>query len=158
MMTSSIRIRSKKMFERYTEQARRVLFYARYETGQLGDHAIDTEHLLLGLMQERQNLVGRIFDKLQVPMETIWTELANRKGVHEPLSKSVEIPFSIGTQRVLNLAVEEANRLQDRHVDSEHLLLGLLREKGSVAESILAKHGLSLDGVRAAILSLRRAS
>jgi ATP-dependent Clp protease ATP-binding subunit ClpC len=146
------------MFERYTEQARRVLFYARYETSQLGDLSIETEHLLLGLMRPRQGLVARIFDELHVPLEAIWTELANRKDVHEPLPSAVEIPFSMGTKHVLMFAVGEANQLQDEHIDSEHLLLGLLREKGSAAESILAKHGLTLDGVRAAILRLRRAS
>jgi len=109
-------------------------------------------------MRQRQGLVARIFDELQVPLETIWTELANRKGVHEPLPSAVEIPFSMETQDVLQFAVGEANQLQDEHIGSEHLLLGLLRAKGSVAESILAKNGLSLDAVRAAILSLRRAS
>jgi ATP-dependent Clp protease ATP-binding subunit ClpC len=143
------------MFERYTERARRVLFFARYEASQLGIPSIETEHVLLGLIREG-GLTSQIFDRSHLPVETIRNEIAGRTVFREKLSTSIEIPFSAETKRVLQFAAEEADRLQDDHIGSENLLLGLLREETSVAASILATHGLQLDTVRTEIVSLRR--
>ena len=76
------------MFERYTERARRVLFFARYEASQLGSISIETEHLLLGLIREGKGLTGRIFARSHVSFENVCKEIEGRVVVRETLRKS----------------------------------------------------------------------
>jgi quercetin dioxygenase-like cupin family protein len=142
------------MFERYNDQARRVLFFARYEASQLGGRSIEVEHILLGLIREGSGLPARLFDRLQLSPETIRHEIEARARLREQVPTAVEIPFSALTQRVLNFAAEEADRLAHQHIGSEHLLLGVLRERESVAASILANHGMTLETVREDLVQL----
>ena len=136
------------MFERYTEAARRALFFARYETSQFGGTAIETEHLLLGLLHRGKGLVARILAHAQVPLDSLRTEIEGRLSSGVKVATSVEIPFSAETKRVLQFAAQEADRLKHNHIGTEHLLLGLLREEKSVAASILVGRGLRLEEVR----------
>src|SRR5712671_2017673 len=136
------------MFERYTEKARRVIFFARYEASQFGAHAIEPEHLLLGLMREDKTLTGRFFPRAQVSIESIRKEIEGRTLLREKISTSVELPLAPETKRVLAFAHEESDRLQHRHIGTEHLLLGLLREERSMAAEILYERGLRLNAVR----------
>src|SRR6187399_2876133 len=99
------------MFERYTERARRVLFFARYEATQLGSTLIETEHLLLGLIREGKGLTSRIFARSHLSLENIRKDIEGRTVFREKVSTSVEIPFSAETKRVLQFAAEEADRL-----------------------------------------------
>ena len=96
------------MFERYTERARRVLFFARHEASQLGSISIETEHLLLGLIREGKGLTSRIFARSHLSLESIRKEIEGRTVFREKVSTSVEIPFSAETKRVLQFAAEEA--------------------------------------------------
>src|SRR5579862_6204313 len=132
------------MFERYTERARRVLFFARYEATQLGSMSIETEHLLLGLIREGKGLTSRIFARSHLSLESIRKEIEGRTIFREKVSTSVDIPFSADTKRVLQFAAEEADRL----------LLGILREERSVAASILYEKGMRLASVREDIVQL----
>ena len=136
------------MFERYTEKARRVIFFARYEASQFGAPAIEPEHLLLGLMREDKTLTGRFFPRAQVSIESIRKEIEGRTLLREKISTSVELPLAPETKRVLAYAHEESDRLQHRHIGTEHLLLGLLREERSMAAEILYERGLRLNAVR----------
>src|ERR1700674_728725 len=136
------------MFERYTEKARRVIFFARYEASQFGAPAIEPEHLLLGLMREDKTLTGRFFPRAQVSIESIRKEIEGRTLLREKISTSVELPLAPETKRVLAYAHEESDRLQHRHIGTEHLLLGLLREDRSMAAEILYERGLRLNAVR----------
>lgn len=136
------------MFERYTEKARRVIFFARYEASQFGAPAIEPEHLLLGLMREDKTLTGRIFPRAQVSIESIRKEIEGRTLLREKISTSVELPLAPETKHVLAYAHEESDRLQHRHIGTEHLLLGLLREERSMAAEILYERGLRLNAVR----------
>jgi ATP-dependent Clp protease ATP-binding subunit ClpA len=86
--------------------------------------------------------------------ESLRKEIERRSAVGEEIRTSVEIPFSAEAKRVLELAVQEADRLRHSYIGTEHLLLGLLREPHSVAASILTKHGVRLDDVRAGIVKL----
>lgn len=138
------------MFERYTESARRALFFARYEVTRLGATSIETEHLLLGVMRENKGLAAQILAPL--PQESIRRGIDGRSGFREKISASVEVPFSAETKRVLNFAAEEADRLLHSYIGPEHLVLALLREENSVAASILTTHGLRLDDVRLQIV------
>ena len=146
------------MFERFTEQARRVLFFARYEASQLGTPSIETEHLLLGLIREGKGLTSRIFARSHLSLESIRKEIEERTVVREMFSTSVEIPFSAETMNVLQLATEEADGLLHREVGAEHLLLGILRVERSVAGTILIDKGMRLGSVREQIVTLENAS
>jgi ATP-dependent Clp protease ATP-binding subunit ClpC len=136
------------MFERYTEKARRVIFFARYEASQFGAPAIEPEHLLLGLMREDKTLTGRFFPRAQITIEAIRREIEGRTLLRERIPTSVELPLAPETKRVLHYSHEESDRLQHRHIGTEHLLLGLLREERSMAAQILFERGLRLNAVR----------
>ncbi len=142
------------MFERYTERARRVLFFARYEATQLGSTSIETEHLLLGLIREGKGLTSRIFARSHLSLESIRKDIEGRTVFREKVSTSVDIPFSTETKHVLQFAAEEADRLLHTYIGTEHLLLGLLREERSVAASILYEKGMRLASVREDIVQL----
>jgi ATP-dependent Clp protease ATP-binding subunit ClpC len=142
------------MFERYTERARRVLFFARYEASQLGSISIETEHLLLGLIREGKGLTSRIFARSHLSLESIRKEIEGRTVFREKVSTSVEIPFSAETKRVLQFAAEEADRLLHNYIGTEHLLLGILREERSVAATILMEKGMRLNTVREDIVAI----
>jgi ATP-dependent Clp protease ATP-binding subunit ClpA len=98
------------VFERYTEKARRVIFFARYEASQYGSPYIETEHLLLGLMREDKALANR-FLRQQGSIESIRKEIEARITIRERISTSVEVPLSAECKRILNMAGEEAERL-----------------------------------------------
>jgi ATP-dependent Clp protease ATP-binding subunit ClpC len=146
------------MFERYTEEARRVLFYARYEASQLGSYSIEGEHLLLGLMRRPQGLIRAIFDRAHLPLERISEGIATQSAGRPKVPTSVEIPFGDDVKRSLMLAADEAELARDGDIGCEHLLLGLLRQPTSGAASILLGYGLQLEGVREAIAIIRRES
>ena len=142
------------MFERYTERARRVLFFARYEASQLGSISIETEHLLLGLIREGKGLTRRIFARSNLSLEHIRKQIEGRTVFREKVSTSVEIPFSGESKRLLQFAAEEADRLLHNYIGTEHLLLGILREERSVAAKILMEKGMRLNSVREHIVAL----
>jgi ATP-dependent Clp protease ATP-binding subunit ClpC len=142
------------MFERYTERARRVIFFARYEASQLGSNSIETEHLLLGLIREGKGLTSRIFSKSHLSMETIRKEIEGRAPYRDKVSTSVDIPLSADSKRVLSYSSEEAERMLHNYIGTEHILLGLMREDKSVAAAILAEKGMRLGGVREDIVQL----
>jgi Clp amino terminal domain, pathogenicity island component len=142
-------MRPKAMFERYTEHARRVIFFARYEASNLGDTEIDTQHLLLGLMREDTGLLLDYIDKERALSirNHIESEAAVRNQGRK-LPTSGDMPLSTDGKRVLAYAAEEAQRLEDKHIGNEHLLLGILRETRTSAGKLLAKCGLDLNAVR----------
>src|SRR5271157_5115660 len=118
------------MFERYTEKARRVIFFARYEASQFGSPYIETEHLLLGLLREDKALANR-FLRSHAAVESIRKQIEGHTAPREKVSTSVDLPLSHECKRVLAYGAEEAERLTHKHIGTEHLLLGLLREEKS---------------------------
>src|SRR2546426_10465094 len=92
-----------RMFERYTERARRVLFFARYEASQLGSISIETEHLLLGLIREGQGLTSRIFAPSHLSLENSRRRIEGRTVFRERGSSWVEIPFRAEPKRALQV-------------------------------------------------------
>jgi len=142
------------MFERYTERARRVLFFARYEASQLGSISIETEHLLLGLLREGKGVTSRIFGLAHLSFDRIRKEIEQKTVFREKISTSVEIPFSGATKRVLGFAAEEADRLLHNYIGTEHLLLGILREGHCDAAMLLMEKGMRLQTVRDDIVRL----
>ena len=136
------------MFERYTERARRIIFFARYEASALASSSIDTEHLLLGLLREGGGISGQIFTRTGLTYRTVQRELEARAGAPAPTSTSVDMPLSSEARRVLLHASDEAERMNAEHVDSEHLLMGLLSESEGLAADILTSKGVRLEEVR----------
>ena len=134
------------MFERYTEKARRLIFFARYEASQYGSPYIETEHLLLGLLREDRALANRILGEVNSE-EGIRAEIEGHIASRGRISTSVEVPLAVESKKILNLAAEEADRLGHRHIGTEHILLGLMRVEDSLAGKILQARG-----VRAATL------
>ncbi|MGE0104804.1 MAG: ATP-dependent Clp protease ATP-binding subunit [Blastocatellales bacterium] len=136
------------MFERYTEKARRVIFFARYEASQFGASQIEAEHILLGLIREDKNLTTRFFHRSHANIESIRKEIEGRTILRDRISTNIDLPLSNEAKRVLHFAAEESERLGNRHIGTEHLLLGLLREENSVAAEILYERGLRLTDIR----------
>jgi hypothetical protein len=135
------------MFERYTEKARRTVFFARYEASQFGSPYIETEHLLLGLLREDKALANH-FLRSRADVESIRKQIEGHTAPGEKIATSVDLPLSHECKRVLVYGAEEAKRLSHKHIGTEHLLLGLLREKECFAAQLLGELGLTLDSVR----------
>jgi ATP-dependent Clp protease ATP-binding subunit ClpC len=136
------------MFERYTEKARRVIFFARYEASQFGAQAIEAEHILLGLLREDKQLTQKFFRSPHSTVESIRREIESRTPLRDKVSASVDLPLSSNAKRVLSYAADESERLGHRHIGTEHLLLGILREDKSSAAEILYERGLRLNQIR----------
>src|SRR5579872_2006220 len=135
------------MFERYTEKARRVIFFARYEASQFGSPFIETEHLLLGLLREDKTLANRFLHS-HATVESIRKQIEGHTKLREKVSTSVDLPLSHECKRVLAYGAEETERLSQKHIGTEHLLLGLLREEKCFAAEILIERGLRLSAIR----------
>ena len=138
------------MFERYTEGARRVIFFARYEASQFGSPYIEAEHLLLGLIQQDRWLTYQFLSK-EEDLAEIRTEIGKSFPPREKVSTSVDLPLDNPSKRILAYAAEEAERLDDRNIGTEHLFLGLLREEKSLAAQLLFQRGIKLEDARRTI-------
>lgn len=141
------------MFERYTEKARRVIFFARYEASESGSPYIETEHLLLAILREDTYLSRQLL--AETPAERWRKEIEARTVKGQKISTSVDIPLSGQCQRALTYAREEAERYHDKYIGPEHLLLGLLREPSSLAADLLNSHGISFETGSEYIAALR---
>src|SRR5215210_4485992 len=116
------------MFERYTEKARRVIFFARYEALQYGSQVISPEHILLGLMREDKTISARYFPfRNTLTVDAIRREVEERIVLRERIPQSAELHLATETKRILAFAGEESQRLENRHIGPEHLFLGLVR-------------------------------
>jgi ATP-dependent Clp protease ATP-binding subunit ClpC len=136
------------MFERYTEKSRRVIFFARFEAAQFGSPFIETEHLLLGICRESRPMLARMLGSDEA-LRKLEEKLRQRPATGCKMSTSVDLPLTNECKRVLAYAAEESVRLSHRHIGVEHLLVGLLREKGCEAARALTEFGLTLEHGRA---------
>jgi ATP-dependent Clp protease ATP-binding subunit ClpC len=135
------------MFERYSEPARRVIFYSRYMAHQFGSPEIETEHLLLGLLRADMVLARRFLGSPWAA-EKVWQEIELSTPVRAPTPGARDLPLSGTAKRVLFLAAEEADQLPSKRIRTEHLLLGLLRDEKCVAAVLLRERGLGLASTR----------
>jgi lipoprotein-releasing system ATP-binding protein len=133
------------MFERYTEKARRVIFFARYEASAFGSSEITTEHLLLGMLREDGGLIQEITG---VSPEVIRVQIAKSVSGKERAATSIELPLSQECKCILAYGAEEAERLRHRHIGTKHLFLGILREDSAFATQVLRQNGVTLEAVR----------
>jgi hypothetical protein len=137
------------MFERFTEKARRAIFFARYEASNYGSPYIETEHLLLGLL--REGPLARWFPGESNVEPEIRAEIEKRITRGERISTSVEIPLTAECRKVLKLAGETADQLGHRTVETEHMLVAILRIESSMAAQILIARGLNSVPIQAGI-------
>ncbi len=137
------------MFTRYTERARRVIFFARYEALQYGSQDIAPEHILLGLMREDKTISARFFPyRHNLTVDVVRREVEERIVLRKRIPQSVELHLAPETKKILILANEESRSLKNRHVGPEHILLGLVRQENSIAAEILFSYGLRIQDVR----------
>jgi enamine deaminase RidA (YjgF/YER057c/UK114 family) len=136
------------MFERYTERARRTLFFARYESSQLGSLSILPEHMLLGLVREGKGPISRICSAAGLSLDQVRGHIERITVFREKTPTSVEIPFADNTKAMLRYAAEEADALSHGSIGAPHLLLGLLRLDREPLVAYLAEHGLTLAFAR----------
>jgi ATP-dependent Clp protease ATP-binding subunit ClpA len=116
---------------------------------------IDTEFLLLGILREDSSICAQW---LNISADEFRAEIEHCVSHHERASVGPDIPLSSASKRVLAYGMEEADRLGSRAIDLPHLFLGLLREKGCGAETLLRKHGTSLREMRVFIAGKGRSS
>lgn len=139
------------MFERFSEKARRVIFYARYEAGMFGSHRIETEHILIALLKESgsdwKSLLG------DIDADSIRREIGSYVDAASRLSTKVELPLSVESKQVISLSVEEADRLNQRPIGTKHLLLGLLLIDNCRGTQILKARGVAVEETLEALRS-----
>ena len=145
------------MFERFTDQARRVVVLAQDQARSLGHDHIGTEHILLGLLSEGEGLAAQALAALEVSLDAARDQVVEivGEGAGQP---SGHIPFTPRTKKVLELSLREAQRLGDDHIGTEHILLGLVRESEGVGAQILVRLGANLDRVTEQVLATVKAS
>ncbi|HLY18247.1 MAG TPA: Clp protease N-terminal domain-containing protein [Bryobacteraceae bacterium] len=135
------------MFERYTETARRTIFFARYEASQFGSYYIETEHLLLGLLHE-----DRVLSYKLPPGAGQHVRRRIEERTPKPIvrSTSVDLPLGQDSKRALVYAAEESTKLKHPVIDGWHLALGLLRLSNSTGAALLRELGVEYDKLREA--------
>jgi catechol 2,3-dioxygenase-like lactoylglutathione lyase family enzyme len=136
-----------RMFERYTEKARRVIFFARFEASTFGSPYIETEFLLLGLLRENAALSMRFF-RTQTTPTALRDEIERHRLPGQKISTAVDLPLSNECKHILAYAAEEAERLGHGYIGPEHLLLGILREGQCFAARLLHRYGVEAQVVR----------
>ena len=137
------------MFERYTEKARRAIFFARHEATQTASQAIEPEHILLGLLREDKLIVRALPADEGKFAELLREDLRTRAGGDVPLPTSADMPLSQQAKLVLTTAANEGARLNQRYIGTELLLLGVIKTAGTFACEALQERGLTAEIVTA---------
>jgi len=140
------------MFELYTIEARRTIFAARDEADKFGSPYIETEHILLGIASGDPGTMGTLLG-LSFPESSIRDQIVAQSPKFEAAPPNRDIPLSNEAKRALAYAAEEAQRLRNRHIGTEHLLLGILRETDSFAARMLRERGAEIEALRKSLAS-----
>ena len=135
-------------FEKFSERARRVLSLAQEEAQRFNHNYIGTEHILLGLVRETEGVAARVLSSLSVDLSKVRSAVEFIIGRGEKPAQG-EIGLTPRAKKVVELAVDEARRMNHTYIGTEHLLIGLLREGEGVAAGVLESLGVTLDKVRA---------
>ena len=147
------------MWQRFDAQARRVVSSAQQEAARRGD-AVTAEGLLLALLRENGTVAARALDRLGVSWAALRDEVGRQVTPPEPEAPAVwapPAPFSPGAKAVIDLCYEEAHALRDTQIGTEHLLLGLIRDRDSLTGRALMQTGVTDERLRAEIIHLKGA-
>jgi len=139
------------MFERYTEKARRTIFFARYEASQVGSPYIETEHLLLGVLREDLALAARFLHETDI--NCLREQVLADRPRHQKASATVDLPLTNECKLALAQGMEEADRMQHPHIGTGHLFVGVLLQADTAAEKFLKARGLTVESAREYIAS-----
>ncbi|KUK98029.1 MAG: Uncharacterized protein XE09_0205 [Atribacteria bacterium 34_868] len=141
------------MFKRYTEKVRKVIMMAQEEAVNLNHNYIGTEHILVGLVKESEGIAGRILRELGVEPERVIEAIEKivGRGQYQEVS---EITFTPRAKKVLELASQEASRLGQNYIGTEHILLGLIKEGSGVATRILTEMGLDMENIYTQVMKV----
>ena len=144
------------MFKRFTERARKVIILAREEADNYRHEYLGTEHILLGVLKDGGGIAIAVLQKLGVDPKQLRLEL--ERNLPKSTSGPVEgdIPFTPKAKKVLEYAVEEARLMGHNYIGTEHLLLGIVREKDGLAAKILGSFGVKLQQTREQTINLLR--
>jgi ATP-dependent Clp protease ATP-binding subunit ClpC len=142
------------MFERFTDRARRVVVLAQEEARMLNHNYIGTEHLLLGLIHEGKGIAAKSLEMLGIDLESVRSEVEKIIGKQEESSPPGGIPFTPQAKKALELSLREALKLGHADIDTEHILLGLVREGEGVAAQVLQGLGADVKRVRRRTIQL----
>jgi ornithine carbamoyltransferase len=145
------------MWQRFTERARKVVFYAQEEAGRLGENYVSTEHLLLGLVRENDSVAARILDRIGVSLGRIRSEI-ERQVARGDGRLGQDMQLTPRAKRIIDIAYDEARQLDNNYIGTEHLLLGLLREAEGLAGRVLMKLGMDLGRTRQEVIKLQEGS
>ena len=140
-------------FEKFTKRARDVLSLAQVEAQQLNHNYMGTEHILLGLVREGEGVGAKALESVGVELATVRREVLFIIGQGDRIVLG-EIGLTPRAKMVLELAVDEARRLNHAYIGTEHLLLGLLREGEGIAAGVLASLGINLGDARREVVRL----
>lgn len=138
------------VFERFTDQGRRVLVFAQEEARGLNHNFIGTEHILLGLIRENEGVAAHALAQLGITLETARAKVAQTVSPAESLVGSP--PFTPRAKKVLELSLRESLQLGHNYIGTEHILLGLIRDGDGVAAEVLVGSGVELPRIRQEVL------
>ncbi|MBA3725064.1 MAG: isochorismatase family protein [Armatimonadetes bacterium] len=142
------------MWQRYTEDARKVVFYAQEEAQNIGEGYLSTEHLLLGICRLHESEGAKLIVALGASAGWVQCTVRGRIGQTDRAAVQ-EMTLTPRAQRVIDLAYDQASSLGDDFIGTEHLLLGLIREGDGIAGRVLAELGMGLEAARTALHSIR---
>ncbi len=140
------------MFERFTEQARRTVALAQEEARRLEHNYIGTEHLLLGLLAEGEGIAAKSLGSLSISLDAVRAEVEEIIGIGPGSPR--HMPFTPRAKKILELSLREAIQLGQRHIGTEHILLGLIREGEGVAAQVLHRRAGGLHRVHQEVFTV----
>ncbi|MFF0492248.1 Clp protease N-terminal domain-containing protein [Nocardia sp. NPDC004068] len=136
------------MFERFTDRARRVVVLAQEEARTLQHDYIGTEHLLLGLIHERDGIGAQVLQDIGVTLPRLRSDIIAIIGRATAGESASHIPFTPRAKKVLELSLREALQLGHNYIGTEHILLGLLHENEGIAAQVLLGYGAQIEDLR----------
>ncbi len=148
------RITEATMWQRFTERARRIVFFAQEEAGRLGENYVSTEHLLLGMVREDDSVAARMMDRMGISTKRVKEEIEKQITRGEG-RLGQDMQLTPRAKRVIDLAYDESRNLQNDYIGSEHLLLGLIREAEGIGGQVLIKLGAEIEKARRIVMEMQ---
>ena len=160
------------MWQRFTDSAKKVVFYAQQEAERVNVSFVDTEHLLLGFLRDSKgaavvwppppsthvdsaNMAAYLLRSLSLNREALWQEVTRRMTTNEEPRADGDMKLAAGGKKVIDKAYEEARYLNSSYIGTEHLLLGLIHEESGLAGQVLAEQGVTLKRARQEVMRLQ---